>query len=106
MNTSHVGLPLKLVFIGGGLNSAIGRMHFISSQLDRKFEVVGGIFSRDSSIQESTEAYYKIFSPIRFKNLENLAASKEQFNAAVILTPTPHHFELIQYCRCQNLAMQ
>lgn len=100
-----MGLPLKLVFIGGGLNSAIGRMHFISSQLDRKFEVVGGIFSRDSSIQESTEAYYKIASPIRFKNLENLAARKEQFNAAVILTPTPHHFELIQFLIQENIPI-
>ena len=105
MNKSNVERPLKLVFLGGGLNSAIGRMHFISSQLDRKFEVVGGIFSRDRLIQENTETYYKIDNPIRFKNLDNFAAKKDLFDAVVILTPTPLHYEAIEFMVKENIPI-
>jgi predicted dehydrogenase len=105
VNKSDVERPLKLVFLGGGLNSAIGRMHFISSQLDRKFEVVGGIFSRDRLIQESTETYYKIGNPIRFESLDNFAAKKDLFDAVVILTPTPLHYEAIEFMVKENIPI-
>ncbi len=103
MNKAGADQPLKLVFLGGGVNSAIGRMHFISSQLDRKFEVVGGMFSRDSSIQQSTESYYKINNPIHFENLDNFASRRDQFDAVVILTPTPLHFEAIEFMIQQGI---
>ena len=105
MNKLDVERPLKLVFLGGGLNSAIGRMHFISSQLDRKFEVVGGIFSRDRLIQESTETYYKIDNPIRFESIDNFAAKKDLFDAVVILTPTPLHYEAIELMVNENIPI-
>ncbi len=105
MNKSDVERPLKLVFLGGGLNSAIGRMHFISSQLDRKFEVVGGFFSRDKLIQESTESYYKIDNPIRFESFDNFAAKKDLFDAIVILTPTPLHYEAIEFMVKENIPI-
>ena len=105
MNKVGADRPLKLVFLGGGVNSAIGRMHFISSQLDRKFEVVGGIFSRDRLIQESTASYYKINKPIQFENLENFANKRDQFDAVVILTPTPLHFEAIEFMIQQDIPI-
>ena len=105
MNKSDSERPLKLVFLGGGLNSAIGRMHFISSQLDRKFEVVGGIFSRDRLIQESTETYYKIDNPIRFESIDNFTAKKDLFDAVVILTPTPLHYEAIEFMVNENIPI-
>jgi predicted dehydrogenase len=105
VNKSDVERPLKLVFLGGGLNSAIGRMHFISSQLDRKFEVVGGFFSRDKLIQESTESYYKIDNPIRFESFDNFAAKKDLFDAIVILTPTPLHYEAIEFMVKENIPI-
>ena len=105
MNRAGADRPLKLVFLGGGVNSAIGRMHFISSQLDRKFEVVGGMFSRDRLIQESTESYYKINNPIHFGNLENFADKSDQFDAVVILTPTPLHYEAIEFMVKENIPI-
>ena len=105
MTNSAGDKPLKLAFIGGGINSAIGRMHFISSQLDRKFEVIGGIFSRDKSIQESTERYYKISNPIRFKSLEDFVENKHEYQAAVILTPTPLHFEALSLIIKKDIAI-
>ena len=38
---------LKLGFIGGGIDSAIGYTHFIASQMDHRFILEAGVFSRD-----------------------------------------------------------
>jgi predicted dehydrogenase len=95
MNTQDTDKPLRLAFIGGGINSAIGRVHFIASQMDRKFEVIGGLFSRDLSVQKSTENYFKIDKPLTFKNLDDLVNKKNEFDAVVLLTPTPTHFEFL-----------
>jgi len=40
-------IPLRLGFIGGGINSAVGRAHYAACRMDGKFEVVVGRFSRD-----------------------------------------------------------
>ena len=39
--------PLRLSFIGGGMNSSIGKIHFMASQLDKNFSIESGFFSRD-----------------------------------------------------------
>jgi predicted dehydrogenase len=96
MNTQDNDQPLRLAFIGGGINSAIGRVHFIASQMDRKFEVIGGLFSRDLSVQKSTENYFKINKPLTFQNLDDLINKKNEFDALVLLTPTPTHFEFLK----------
>ena len=31
--------PLRLSFIGGGMNSSIGKIHFMASQLDKIFQL-------------------------------------------------------------------
>ena len=96
MITQSKDKPLKLAFIGGGVNSAIGRVHFISSQMDRKFEVIGGIFSRDSAIQVATENNFSINKPINFRSLDDFFSKKNEYDAVVLLTPTPTHFDLIK----------
>ncbi|WP_338117780.1 hypothetical protein [Pantoea alhagi] len=40
---------LKIGFIGGGLNSAIGLTHSIACQMDGHFKLVAGCFSRDEA---------------------------------------------------------
>lgn len=35
---------LKIGFIGGGINSAVGETHKIASQMDGSFELVSGFF--------------------------------------------------------------
>ena len=37
--------PLTLAFIGGGLNSAVGKVHATASQMDNIWELVCGCFS-------------------------------------------------------------
>jgi len=105
MITQSKDKPLKLAFIGGGVNSAIGRVHFISSQMDRKFEVIGGMFSRDSAIQAATENYFSINKAVTFRNLDDFFNKKNEYDALVLLTPTPTHFEFIKRALQEKLPI-
>ena len=42
----------NIAFIGGGVNSAIGRSHYIAAQMDGKFKLVAGAFSRHAEINQ------------------------------------------------------
>ena len=41
---------LKLGIVGGGPNSWIGHVHRISSRFDNQYEIVAGVFSRNSKL--------------------------------------------------------
>ena len=89
--------PIRLAVIGGGLNSAAGYSHFVSSQLDGLFKITCGYFSRDKEINTETSLKYGIEIQNRFTSLEELIKqSRSDFDAILILTPTPHHFEIVK----------
>ena len=48
----------NIAFIGGGVNSAIGRSHYIAAQMDGKFKLVAGAFSRHAEINLETVLAY------------------------------------------------
>lgn len=75
--------PLRLGFIGGGINSAVGRAHYAACRMDGRFELIGGRFSRDSEENEKSAEYYGA-EPMSFFH-------PSEFDAVVILTPTPRH---------------
>ena len=52
--------PLRLGFIGGALNSAVGYTHYNSSRLDGHFRVDCGCFSRNPQINADTAQTYGI----------------------------------------------
>lgn len=85
---------LKLGFIGGSINSAIGATHKIASQMDGHFQLVAGCFSRKKIINKKTaclwhaERHYDTFK-------EFLTAERGIIDAVVILTPTSVHTEVI-----------
>jgi predicted dehydrogenase len=85
---------LKLGFIGGGINSAIGETHRIASQMDGRFELVAGCFSRNKTSNELTAKQWLI--PSYYPNYEELIESeKNHIDALVVLTPTNMHTEVI-----------
>lgn len=60
----------NIAFIGGGVNSAIGRSHYIAAQMDGKFKLVAGAFSRHAEInqrQEKVLAYCPSMSTMTIK---------------------------------------
>lgn len=87
---------LKLGFIGGGINSAVGRTHKIAAEMDSRFEVVCGAFSRHADVNTKTGNEYGI-PPERVYNswVDLLQKEKGEIDAVVILTPTPTHTEII-----------
>jgi len=78
---------MKLGFLGGGIDSIAGPVHIIASQMDGKFEVIGGIFSSDLEKSKISAQKYGVKY---FENIENMA---KEVDAIVILTPTPLHYE-------------
>ena len=87
---------LQLGFIGGGINSAVGATHFIASQMDGKFKVQSGCFSRHSDINEQTAEQWCIPAERCYPNFEELVqAEKDRIDAIVVLTPIPSHTDLV-----------
>lgn len=92
--STHV--PLKVGFIGGGLNSAVGYTHFNASRLDAHFRVEAGCFSRDANHNQHTAVTYGVL-PERTYGSWEVMLDREQgrLDAVVILTPTPSHAEIV-----------
>ncbi len=90
---------LSLGFLGGGINSIAGPVHFIASQMDRKFEVVGGIFSKDKEKSKLSAKKYQV------KNFNSIEEMAKEVDVIVILTPTPEHFNNIMEIKKHNVKI-
>jgi predicted dehydrogenase len=90
---------IKLFFIGGGVNSAIGRTHLIASQMDSKFEVVGGLFSRNREINKRSHQVFGIgldLQEYKFEQIPDLFNSG-LVNCVLLATPTNLHFDSLKF---------
>lgn len=94
----------KLAFIGGGINSIAGYPHFIASQMDKRFEVVTGVFSTNEQINQQTAKRWNI-KRIYSSYQDMILSEKENIDACVILTPTPQHCEIITFLLSQNIPV-
>jgi predicted dehydrogenase len=90
---------LKLGFIGGGLNSAIGLTHRIAAQMDGHFQLCAGCFSRDPEISRATGAAWGVEADRIYASPESLLAREaDKLDAVAILTPTPAHRDILLQC--------
>ena len=88
---------LKLGFVGGGGGSTIGLTHYISRQLDGKWKVVAGFFSRNKKDNLKTAATWNIDKSRVYQNLNDFIKSEKTYlDVGVVLTPTPNHFEILK----------
>ena len=92
-------MRLKLGFIGGSIDSIAGYTHFIASQMDGKFEVVGGIFSSDTNKSRKTAEFFNVK---HFDNIDNLV---NEVDMIVILLPTPNHYEMLLKLKKYNIPI-
>ena len=84
--------PLRLGFIGGGVNSAVGTTHFIAAQMDRRFRVEAGCFSRHADVNIETATHWGIAEERRHDSWQALLErERRRLDAVVVLTPTPEH---------------
>ena len=87
---------LKIGFIGGSISSAVGRTHFCSSQLDGKWRLVAGCFSRDEEQNLKTAKQYNIKKEHCYNNwLDLIKYEHKNLDAVAILSPSPMHCEMV-----------
>lgn len=104
MNKVHQ--QLKLAFIGGGNNSAVGYVHFSAARLDNRFQIVAGAFSRDPLVNHQTGLQWGIPEKHIYADWRQLIqAERNHFDAVVVLTPTPHHMEVLTELLQQDIAV-
>ena len=83
---------LKLGIIGGGIDSAVGYTHLIASQMDHRWQVVAGCFSRREEINTQTVESWNLEHIRLHSDWETLLEKEQnQIDAVAILTPTPQH---------------
>jgi predicted dehydrogenase len=87
---------LRLGFIGGGLNSAIGKTHMIAAQMDNRWKVESGCFSRDTDVNTQTGQAWRIADNRIYSHWkEFITQERSSLDCVVILTPIPSHTEII-----------
>ncbi|MCK9471959.1 MAG: Gfo/Idh/MocA family oxidoreductase [Bacilli bacterium] len=90
---------IKLAFLGGGINSAVGQTHRIAIEMDKRYELVAGCFSRNDEINVNTAKEYEVNLNRCYKSLDDLIENeKNNIDAICILTPTPNHKEEVIKC--------
>ena len=98
--------PLRVGFIGGALNSAVGYTHFNSSRLDGHFRVDSGCFSRHPEVNEETARTYNVAPARTYADWRGLLAQERgALDAVVVLTPTPDHKDLVVAALDQGYAV-
>ncbi len=91
--------PLSLGFIGGAIDSAVGYVHFAASMLDNKCSLKAGCFSKDSEKNEQSAETYGVAPDRTYSTWQKmLECEKDKLDAIVVLTPTPHHAEVVKAC--------
>jgi predicted dehydrogenase len=97
---------LKLAFIGGGNTSAVGYVHFCAAHMDNKFQVIAGAFCRTQEQNEITAQKWGIDKDRIYDDWKKLIIQEQnKVDAFVILTPTPHHLEVLQYLFKRNIPV-
>jgi predicted dehydrogenase len=87
----------EIGFIGGAINSAVGTTHKIATQMDGRFRLVAGCFSRDIKINNETGQIWAVDPSRVYRDWQTmLEKEREQLDAVVILTPTPDHMPIIE----------
>jgi predicted dehydrogenase len=94
--------PLNVAFLGGGINSAVGNVHQIALEMDRRFKLVSGCFSQSTTINLDSGKAYQIEPNRIYSSLSQLIENEQgKIDAIIILTPIPDHKEHIIQC-CES----
>jgi predicted dehydrogenase len=84
--------PLRLGFVGGGINSAIGRAHFNATAIDGLYRLEAGCFSRHAEINAASAVAYGVAAERTYADWQTmLATERGRLDAVAILTPTSDH---------------
>ncbi len=87
----------KLAFIGGGVNSTIGKIHRIAATMDNKWQISAGVFSRGRKNNLISSKIYGIEQNRIYQNIDQfLNNEKNKIDVIVLLVPTPERFKYLR----------
>lgn len=99
LSTETVNAPLRVAFLGGAYDSAAGRAHRTAIEMDKRFSIVAGVFSRDAEKNHATALQYDVSTDRIYKNLDELIKNERaKIDAIVILSPTDQHKSQVISC--------
>ncbi|QHJ13585.1 Inositol 2-dehydrogenase [Paraglaciecola mesophila] len=88
---------LRIGFIGGGENSAVGTTHQIASQMDGMWKLQAGCFSTHPEVNLSTADSWGVPLDRVYNDWQQMLLSeKGKLDAIVVLTPTPLHADIVE----------
>lgn len=97
--STQQGKQFQVAFLGGSYRSAIGRTHQIAIEMDRRFRLVAGCFSRHADTNRESAEVYGVESSRTYASLERLLEEeKERIDAILVLTPTDQHKDDVLQC--------
>ncbi len=106
INSENYNEKLMLAFVGGGINSAVGRTHFVASQMDHLFQLVSGCFSRKNEINIRTAIKFGLDKERVYKSIKELVNFEQnKIDALVLLTPQDQHYSDLRYCLENNIPV-
>lgn len=81
----------------GGINSTIGKIHYLASKLDGKWNLKSGIFSKNKKINLKSAKFYNVESNRVYYSLKKFIDYElDKLDAIAVLTPTPTHYEILK----------
>ena len=90
---------LRLAFVGGAYESAVGRVHRIAVEMDQRFQLVAGCFSRKAETSRTSALKYGIDPCRAYHDINRLLASEVgKIDAVVVLTPQDQHGQHVLAC--------
>ena len=90
--------PLKVAFVGGSYESAIGRTHRVAIELDQRLRLVAGVFSRNPDISRATSIEYGLEASDSYESIDAMLEGNKELDAVIILTPQDQHLTDILTC--------
>lgn len=104
MQDDTVKKVLNLGFIGGGLSSAVGQVHYNASRLDGRWNLYCGAFSRNAEVNQATSDKWHVDSSRVYSNWQEMVdAESDNLDAIAVLTPTPEHADIVAYLLDRNI---
>lgn len=90
---------LRVGFLGGAYESAVGRVHRTAIEMDQRFMLAAGCFSRNAATNLASGLQYGLDESQIFRDLSELIAhARDHLDAIVILTPTNQHHDQVEQC--------
>jgi len=90
---------LKVAFVGGSYDSAVGRAHRAAIAIDQRYDLVSGCFSRDINKSRKTADDYGVDQERAYADLTVMLQNESKnLDAVIVITPQDQHGTHVSSC--------